>query len=119
MARVAAQRRFSLQFRRSTSAILRSGLPVIALASVWMRRGPVWRREEDMAICSECEAEVDVDEFDVDRGDQLSCFECGATLVVSELSPLALVLADDESASDFEEPAGEDAADDDENDERD
>jgi|TARA_Y100000031_G_scaffold124228_1_gene139906 alpha-aminoadipate carrier protein LysW len=68
-----------------------------------------------MAICSECEAEVDVDEFDVDRGDQLSCIECGATLVVSELSPLVLALADDEAAGDFEEPADGDN----ENDERD
>ena len=43
-----------------------------------------------MAICSACESDFDVDEFDVDRGDQLSCPECGANLVVSALSPLEL-----------------------------
>ena len=65
-----------------------------------------------MAICSECEADVDVDEFDIDRGDQLSCSECGANLVVSGLSPLRLKLADEESADDAEEPADEDRDDD-------
>ncbi len=65
-----------------------------------------------MAICSECEADVDVDEFDVDRGDQLSCSECGANLVVSGLSPLRLKLADEESADDVDEPADEDGDDD-------
>ncbi len=65
-----------------------------------------------MAICSECEADVDVDEFDIDRGDQLSCSECGANLVVSGLSPLRLKLADEESADDVDEPADEDGDDD-------
>ena len=49
-----------------------------------------------MAICSECGADIDVDEFDVDRGDQLSCSECGANLVVFGLSPITLELAEPE-----------------------
>ena len=57
-----------------------------------------------MANCSECGADVDIDEFDVDRGDRLSCSECGATLVVSALSPLGLQLADTESCE-VDEPA--------------
>lgn len=65
-----------------------------------------------MAICSECEADSDVDEFDVDRGDQLSCSECGATLVVSGLSPIVLQLVDVESVGDVDEPADEDSDDD-------
>ena len=65
-----------------------------------------------MALCSECEADVDVDEFDVDRGDQLSCAECGANLVVSGLSPLRLELADEEFAGDVDEPADKDGDDD-------
>ena len=60
-----------------------------------------------MAICSECEADIDVDEFDVDRGDQLSCSECGANLVVSGLSPIMLQLVDAESVGDVDEPADE------------
>ena len=64
-----------------------------------------------MAICSECEADIDVDEFDVDRGDQLSCAECGANLVVSGLSPIVVELVDEESAGALEEPADEDGDD--------
>ena len=66
-----------------------------------------------MATCSECAADIDIDEFDVDRGDQLSCSECGANLVVSGLSPVALELADEESAVDVAEPEDEEAGGDD------
>ena len=65
-----------------------------------------------MATCSECEADVDVDEFDVDLGDQLSCPDCGAILVVSGLSPIAVELADEEAVDDFDEPGDEDSDDD-------
>ena len=65
-----------------------------------------------MAICSECEADIDVDEFDVDRGDQLSCSECGASLVVFGVSPIVLQLGDTESASDVDGPEDEDGDDD-------
>ena len=61
-----------------------------------------------MAICSECEADIDVDEFDADRGDQLSCFECGASLMVSGLSPIRIALADEESVDEDDELADED-----------
>ncbi len=43
-----------------------------------------------MATCPECDAEMDVDEFDVDRGDRLSCPECGSNLEVVGLSPVEL-----------------------------
>ncbi len=46
-----------------------------------------------MSTCASCEAEMDVDEFDVDRGDKLSCPECGANLEVVGLSPVELELA--------------------------
>ena len=39
---------------------------------------------------------MDVDEFDVDRGDKLGCPECGANLEVVGLSPVELELASDE-----------------------
>ena len=40
-----------------------------------------------MAICPECEADIDVDEFDVDKGDQISCPECGTNLEVIAVAP--------------------------------
>ncbi len=46
-----------------------------------------------MAICAACEAEMDVDEFDVDRGDLLSCPQCGANLEVIRLGPVELDVA--------------------------
>ena len=94
----------------SHPAIRRCGEPVSGVGVVGTRsRGSRGRR---MAICSECEADIDVDEFDVDRGDQLSCSECGATLVVSGLSPIVLQLVDVESVGDVDEPADEDSDDD-------
>ena len=49
-----------------------------------------------MPTCPECDAEIEIDEFDVDKGDQLSCPECGSNLEVVGLSPLELDLADED-----------------------
>ena len=71
-----------------------------------------------MATCTECEAEMDVDEFDVDRGDQLSCPECGANLEVVSLSPVELdVVSEDDDDDDVASGGDVDSADDDEWDE--
>ena len=74
------------------------------------------------AICPECDSPIDVDEFDVDIGDELTCSECGTLLRVSNDSPLELEAADedddlddDEEEDDSEE--ADDAADDDGDDE--
>ena len=56
-----------------------------------------------MATCPECDAEIEVDEFDVDKGDQLSCPECGSNLEVTGLSPIELDLAPDEDEEDDDE----------------
>ncbi len=49
-----------------------------------------------MALCPECDADIDVSEFDVDEGDVVSCADCGANLVVVSLSPFELDVAPDE-----------------------
>src|SRR5436190_1595772 len=47
-----------------------------------------------MATCPECDSDIDVDEYDVDKGDLISCPECGTNLEVVNLSPLdSLVIA--------------------------
>ena len=71
-----------------------------------------------MAACPTCDTEIDVDEFDVDVGDELSCPECGSTLRVTDVSPVALAPAsedDDENDDDEGEGKGldEDGQDDD------
>ncbi len=60
-----------------------------------------------MATCPEGDAEIEVDEFDVDKGDQLSCPECGSNLEVTAVSPLELDIAPDDDDDD------DDAAEDD------
>ena len=74
------------------------------------------------AICPECDSPIDVDEFDVDIGDELTCTECGSFLRVASDSPLEFELADedelDEEEDEEKEKDGEeeDADDDDEDD---
>ena len=48
------------------------------------------------ANCPECDSQIDLDEMDVDVGDELSCSECGALIRVASDAPLELELADDE-----------------------
>ena len=57
------------------------------------------------AICPECDSPIDVDEFDVDVGDELTCSECGSLLRVASDSPVELEIADDEDLDDEEEEA--------------
>lgn len=76
-----------------------------------------------MANCPECDAEIEVDEFDIDKGDQLSCPECGSSLEVTGVSPLELDIApddDDEDDDDLDDEDDlEDHEDEDEDDEED
>jgi alpha-aminoadipate/glutamate carrier protein LysW len=79
------------------------------------------------AICPECDSPIDVDEFDVDIGDELTCSECGSLLRVASDSPLEFEPADededdlDDTAEDDEEKVldGDDAEEEDDEDEDD
>ena len=55
------------------------------------------------AICPECDSPIDVDEYDVDIGDELTCSECGSLLRVSSDSPVEFEIADEEDDLDEEE----------------
>jgi len=52
------------------------------------------------ANCPECDSLIDIDEMDVDIGDELSCSECGALIRVASEAPLELELADDDDEDD-------------------
>jgi alpha-aminoadipate carrier protein LysW len=54
------------------------------------------------AICPECDSPIDVDEYDVDIGDELTCTECGSLLRVAMDSPVELELADEDDDLDDE-----------------
>jgi alpha-aminoadipate carrier protein LysW len=77
------------------------------------------------AICPECDSPIDVDEFDVDVGDELTCSECGSLLRVASDSPLEFEIADeddlDEEDDETEDPAaaGDDDTEDEDEDEED
>jgi hypothetical protein len=61
-----------------------------------------------------CEANIDVEEDELDEGEDLSCDECGATLHVAGLSPLELEAEGDD---DEDEEGWDDDDDDDDDDE--
>ena len=75
------------------------------------------------AICPECDSPIDVDEYDVDIGDELTCSECGSLLRATSDSPVEFELADEEDDLDAEDDAvvvgtdDDDAVDDDDDDE--
>jgi alpha-aminoadipate/glutamate carrier protein LysW len=70
-----------------------------------------------MATCPECDADIEVDDFDVDKGDQLSCPECGTNLEVTGLSPIELDVAPEDDEDDDVEDDDLDDADEEETDE--
>ena len=55
------------------------------------------------AICPECDSPIDVDAYDVDIGDELTCSECGSLLRVSSDAPLEFEIADEDDDLDEEE----------------
>ena len=72
-----------------------------------------------MATCPECDFEIDVDEYDVDRGDTLECDNCGATLEVIGLNPIEFEAASDEDDEDDDFDEDEDEEEDSDEDEGD
>jgi alpha-aminoadipate carrier protein LysW len=71
------------------------------------------------ATCPECDSDIDIDEADVDIGDELSCSECGALLSVATIAPLELELADDDDEDDDVDDDKEDEDEEDEEEEED
>jgi alpha-aminoadipate carrier protein LysW len=59
------------------------------------------------ATCPECDSPLDVDEHDVDIGDELTCSECGSLLRVSSDSPVEFESADEDDDLDEEVKAGD------------
>jgi alpha-aminoadipate carrier protein LysW len=72
-----------------------------------------------MATCPECDGELDIDEYDVDKGDLLSCPECGTNLEVVNVSPLEFESAPEDEDEDDEDLEDEEPEDEDDTDEED
>ena len=56
-----------------------------------------------MATCPECDNDIDVDEYDVDKGDLINCPECGSSLEVTSVSPIELDVAPEEDEDELDE----------------
>jgi len=71
-----------------------------------------------MATCPECDAELEIDDDDLEEmeiGDPWDCEACGSRLRVANLDPIEFETEDDDEEE--EEEAGEAEADDEEDDE--
>ncbi|HZI18040.1 MAG TPA: hypothetical protein VEY09_05530 [Pyrinomonadaceae bacterium] len=60
-----------------------------------------------VANCPECEADVHVD-TDADKGDTVSCDECGTALEIVGLDPVELDIVDDDEEDFDDEDEDED-----------
>jgi alpha-aminoadipate carrier protein LysW len=63
--------------------------------------------EKDVTRCPECDAEIDLDEDEVEEGEILSCSECDVELEVTQIHPVHLIVIsedeDDEEEDDEED----------------
>jgi hypothetical protein len=71
------------------------------------------------AICPECDSDIDIEESDVDVGDELTCSECGSLLRIVNDSPVEFEVADDDDLDDDDEDEDDDDEEDDDDDEDD
>jgi len=66
-----------------------------------------------MATCPECDAEIEIDDIDLEDlqvGDAFECADCGSALRVATLDPLEFDIDDDEDDEDDDaEPKEKDA----------
>ncbi|MCC7123978.1 MAG: hypothetical protein IT178_03960 [Acidobacteria bacterium] len=71
------------------------------------------------AICPECDSEIEIDEADVDIGDELTCSECGSLLQIVNDSPIELEAADEDDLDDDDDEDDDKEDGDDEDDDED
>jgi alpha-aminoadipate/glutamate carrier protein LysW len=57
--------------------------------------------------CPECDAEIDLDEDEVEEGEILSCPECDSELEVTQTHPVHLIVLSEEEEEEDEEEAEE------------
>lgn len=49
-----------------------------------------------MTRCPECQADLELDSYELDVGESINCPECATELTVTNSEPLAVALADQE-----------------------
>ena len=69
-----------------------------------------------MVTCPVCDAEMDLEQHELDEGATLTCDECGANLAVSSVDPLELESLDEEEEEEEDEDDEEDEEEDEDED---
>lgn len=74
-----------------------------------------------MALCPECEAQLDLDDSQIDEGAVISCPDCGSDFEVVNAHPLELNAVDDDEDEDedFDDEDGDEDFDDEDLDDED
>ena len=72
-----------------------------------------------MTKCPECDAEIDLDEDEVEEGEILACPECDAELEVTQTHPVHLIVLSEDDDDEDEESEDEGEEDEDEEEEED
>lgn len=72
-----------------------------------------------MIECPLCDANLDVEEDEIDEGDSIVCEECGANLKVASLNPLEIEEAEEELEEEDEDDEDDEEEDFDEEEEDD
>ena len=70
-----------------------------------------------MVNCPKCDAVLDVEEDELDEGDELTCEECGANVAVTSTDPVELEEVEDDEDEDEDEDDDLDELDEDEEEE--
>jgi alpha-aminoadipate/glutamate carrier protein LysW len=60
-----------------------------------------------MISCAACDAEIDVDEDELDEGDTVTCDECGSDMRVVSVDPLELEALEEEENEEEPDPDGD------------
>jgi lysine biosynthesis protein LysW len=61
-----------------------------------------------MVNCPNCDAVLDVEEDELDEGDELTCEECGANVAVTSTDPIELEAVDEDEDADEDEEEDDD-----------
>ena len=72
-----------------------------------------------MAECPNCNATLDVEDDELDEGDELTCEECGANVAVTSTDPIELEVIDEDEEDEEDEDDEDDDLDEDDEDEDD
>ena len=62
-----------------------------------------------MIVCPECEADLDIEEDEVDEGEIVSCPECGTDFEIVTVNPIELKPVEAEGYEEEEEEEAEDS----------